>query len=118
MDKIAEIFDNGKKINVIKDVAVKTIAKENGKSFQKIVKLPFGKTLFFKAFAIGCKSGFGAEAGFANVVHKATSKEYKMDIIACPYVKYCESEGCPELTHIFCDNDIYAYGYLNGILGL
>lgn len=90
-------------------------AKESGKSFQKIVKLPFGKTLFFKTFAIGCKSGFAAEAGFANVVHKATSKEYKMDITACPYVKYCESECCPELTHIFCDNDIYAYGYLDWI---
>ena len=181
MDKITAIFDNGKKINVIKDVAVKTIgreetdkawndarrlltdildkypniqpkeqthtdlifphiavykallishsdvamkimeqgeaitAKESGKSFRRIVKLPFGKTLFFKAFALGCKSGFGVEAGFANVVHKATSKEYKMDMTACPYVKYCASEGCPELTHIFCDNDIYAYGYLDGI---
>ena len=28
MDKLTEIFDNGKKINVIKDVAVKTIGKE------------------------------------------------------------------------------------------
>ncbi len=43
------------------------------------------------------------------------NKEYKMDVTACPYVKYCNSEGCPELTHIFCDNDVYAYGYLKGI---
>lgn len=28
MDKITEIFNNGKKINVIKDMAVKTIGKE------------------------------------------------------------------------------------------
>ncbi len=181
MDKITEILDSGKKMNAIKDVAIRTIgaeetdkaweearsiladilskypsiqpkeqthtdlifphisvykallnshvdvamkimeegeaitAKETGSSYQKIVKIPFGKTLFFKAFAMGCKSGFGADAGFSNVVHKATGKEYKMDVTACPYVKYCEGEGCSELTHIFCDNDIYAYGHLGGI---
>ncbi len=181
MNQIITIFDYGKKINVIKDVAVKTIgqeetdqvwcearkilanllnkyssiqikeqthtdlifphiviyksllnnhadvaieimeqgeaicARESGKSFQKIVKLPFGKTLFFKAFALGCKRDFGLDVGFANVVYKATSKEYKMDITACPYMKYCKSENCSELTHIFCDNDIYAYGHLNVI---
>ena len=181
VDKITEIFDNGRKINVIKDVAENTIgveetnnvwreariilkdilnryptiqpkeqlhtdlifphiavykallrshsdkavkimedgeaitAKESAKSFQKIVSLPFGKTIFLKAFAAGCKSGFGPEAGFANIVHNAGSKEYKMDVTACPYVKYCNSEGCPELTHIFCDNDVYAYGHLKGI---
>lgn len=53
--------------------------------------------------------------GFANAVYKATSKEYRMDITACPYAKYCEGEDCSELTHIFCDNDVYAYGYLDGI---
>lgn len=181
MDKITEILDEGKKINVIKEVAVNTIgmeetenvwkearsiledilnryptiqpkeqrhtdlvfphiavykallrnhsdkamqimeegeaitAKESARSFQKIVRLPFGKTIFLKGFAAGCKTGFGSEAGFANIVHNATNKEYKMDVTACPYVKYCNSEGCLELTHVFCDNDVYAYGYLKGI---
>ncbi|WP_321972833.1 L-2-amino-thiazoline-4-carboxylic acid hydrolase [Paratractidigestivibacter sp.] len=181
MDKLAKIFDNGKKINVIKDVAVQTIgaeetqrawaqargilaellakypqltpkeeehtdlifshiavyralmaahpdvamkimeqgeavtAKQTGATFQKVVRLPLGKTLFFKAFAAGCKSGFGPEAGFANTVHTATASEYRMDMTACPYATYCTAEGCPELTHIFCDNDLYAYAHLDGI---
>lgn len=121
MDKVAEIFDNSRKINVIKDMAVKTIgaeetenvwkearsilsdilkkypmiqpkeqrhtdlifpriavykallrshsdtamkimeegeainAKERAKSYQKIVRLPFGKMIFLKGFAAGCK---------------------------------------------------------------
>lgn len=104
------------------DVAMKIMeqgeaacVKNTAKTYQKIVRMPFGKTLFFKIFALGCKSGFGPESGFANVVHKANNRVYQMDVTACPYAKYCKAEGCYELTHIFCDNDIYAYGSLDGI---
>lgn len=90
-------------------------SKQKAKSYQSIVRLPLGKALFLKVFAMGCKSGFGPEAGFANVVHKASSHIYQMDVTACPYAKYCKAEGCYELTHIFCNNDIYAYGSLDGI---
>lgn len=91
-------------------------AQKSAKTFQNMVKLPFGRELFLKGFAAGCRSGFGTEAGFGNVVHQANSRLYKMDVTACPYVKYCNAEGCGELTHIFCDNDVYAYGYLDGII--
>lgn len=90
-------------------------ARKSAKTFQNMVKLPFGRELFLKGFAAGCRSGFGTQAGFGNVVHQANSRLYKMDVTACPYVKYCNAEGCGELTHIFCDNDVYAYGYLDGI---
>ncbi len=90
-------------------------ARKCAKMFQNMVKLPFGRELFLKGFATGCKSGFGTQAGFGNVVHQTNSHRFQMDVTACPYVKYCNAEGCGELTHIFCDNDVYAYGYLDGI---
>ncbi|MCM1334777.1 MAG: L-2-amino-thiazoline-4-carboxylic acid hydrolase [Bacteroides sp.] len=90
-------------------------AKRAAKKFQTLVGLPLGKRLFLKGFAAGCKSGFGAEAGFKHVIAEANARRYQMDVVACPYVKYCAAEGCGELTHIFCDNDVYAYGHLDGI---
>ncbi len=55
-----------------------------------------------------------AKTGFEHIV-VAASKVYKMDIIACPYVKYCKNEGCPKLAHIFCNNNVYTYGNLKRI---
>ena len=90
-------------------------AEKTVKLFKSVVKLPLGKAVFLKGFAEVCKSGFGSEAGFRHVVNRADSKCYQMDVTACPYVKYCNAEDCGELTSIFCDIDIYAYGYLDGI---
>ena len=90
-------------------------AEKTVKLFQNVVKFPFGKAVFLKGFAAGCKSGFGSDAGFRHVIHRANSKCYQMDVSACPYVKYCNAEGCGELTRIFCNIDVYAYGHLDGI---
>ncbi|MDE7254212.1 MAG: L-2-amino-thiazoline-4-carboxylic acid hydrolase [Acetatifactor sp.] len=90
-------------------------AERTVKLFQDVVKIPFGKAIFLKGFTAGCKSGFGSEAGFRHVIHRADSKCYQMDVTACPYVKYCNAEGCGELTRIFCDIDVYAYGNLDGV---
>ena len=90
-------------------------AEKTVKLFKNVVKLPFGKGIFLKGFAAGCKSGFGSDAGFKHVIYRADSKCYQMDVTACPYVKYCNAEGVGELTRIFCDIDIYAYGHLDGI---
>lgn len=90
-------------------------AEKTVKLFKNVVKLPLGKAIFLKGFAAGCKSGFGSDAGFRHVIRRADSKCYQMDVTACPYMKYCNAEGCGELTRIFCDIDVYAYGYLDGI---
>ena len=47
--------------------------------------------------------------------HSILSKDLRFDILSCPYAKYTAELGCPEIAHIFCDNDIYAYGSLKGI---
>ncbi|MDE5992771.1 MAG: L-2-amino-thiazoline-4-carboxylic acid hydrolase, partial [Oscillospiraceae bacterium] len=100
-----EIMENGETA-----AAEKTV-----KLFQNVVKLPFGKGLFLKGFAAGCRSGFDSDVGFRHVIYRADYKRYQMDVTACPYVKYCNAEGVGELTRIFCDIDVYAYGHLNGI---
>ena len=38
-----------------------------------------------------------------------------MDILKCPYCKYCLELGCPELTPLFCENDDYVYGNVSGL---
>lgn len=90
-------------------------AEKTVKLFKNVVKLPFGKGIFLKGFAAGCESGFGSDAGFKHVIYKADSKRCQMDVTVCPYVKYCNAEGVGELTRIFCDIDVYAYGHLDGI---
>lgn len=39
-------------------------AREVAKSYQKMVKMPLGKTIFLKGFAMGAKKMFGETAGF------------------------------------------------------
>ncbi len=90
-------------------------AKKRASSFRKMVKLPFGRTIFLKVFAMGTKTAFGEDAGFKQCFHHADSKDLRFDILTCPYAKYTTELGCPEITHIFCNNDIYAYGALKGI---
>jgi len=90
-------------------------AKKTARSYQKMVKLPFGRTVFLKVFAMGTKNAFGEEAGFKQNFHHADARDLRFDVLACPYAKYTSELGCPEIAHIFCDNDIYAYGSLKGI---
>ena len=90
-------------------------AREAAKAYQKMVKMPFGRTIFLKGFAMGAKKMFGETAGFKQEFHCANSKKLRFDVLECPYVKYTTELGCPEIAHIFCDNDVYAYGYLKGI---
>ena len=90
-------------------------SKKRAGFFKTMVKLPFGRTLFLKGFAFGSKKMFGEKAGFKQNILKADGNVFEMDILQCPYVHYCNALGCPELAHIFCDNDVYVYGSLNGI---
>ena len=90
-------------------------AEKTAVTFRRMVKIPFGRTIFLKGFAKGAKSMFGEQAGFGQVFHNADCNELRFDVIKCPYVRYTTELGCPEIAHIFCDNDIYIYGSLKGI---
>lgn len=90
-------------------------AKKSAKTYQRMVHFPFGKTIFMKGFAKGVKTMFGESAGFKQSIHTADTKQLRFDVLKCPYVKYLTKLGCSEIAHIFCNNDIYCYGSLDGI---
>ena len=97
--------EEGAKINALRQSGV----------FRTMVKLPFGKSFFLKCMASVGQKMFGKSAGFENHLIQSTKDVCQFDILKCPYVKYCTELGCPELAPIFCNNDIYAYGSLDGI---
>ena len=105
-DKALEIIEEG----------MASYAKETAKTYQRMVKIPFGKTIFLKGFAKGARTMFGESAGFKQKIHHADGDSLRFDVIACPYVRYTTELGCSEIAHIFCENDIYAYAYLKGIV--
>lgn len=104
-DKALEIIEEG----------MASYARTIAKTFQRMVKFPFGRTIFLKGFAKGAKTMFGESAGFKQQFHHADVNALRFDVLGCPYVKYTTELGCPEIAHIFCNNDIYAYAYLKGI---
>ena len=105
-DKALEIIESG----------MASYAKLAAVTYQRMVKLPFGRTFFLKGFAKGAKSMFGEKAGFRQKFHYADGNKLRFDVLECPYVRYTTELCCPEIAHIFCDNDIYAYAYLKGIV--
>lgn len=104
-DKALEIMENGMAV----------YAKQIAKTFQNMVRMPFGKTFFLKGFAFGAKKMFGESAGFKQKFHHSDNNSLRFDVLECPYVKYTTELGCSEIAHIFCDNDVYTYGHLEGV---
>ncbi len=104
-DKAEELIEGGMAV----------CAKKKAKSFQRMCRFPFGKSLFMKVFAFGVKTTFGEKAGFEQRIHTADRKVLRFDVLKCPYVNYLTALGCAEIAHLFCENDIYCYGSLDGI---
>ena len=58
---------------------------------------------------------FNGEAGFKATEIESDAKHYRVDVLQCPYMKYCELLGCKELTGTFCLSDDRVYGNMCGI---
>lgn len=58
---------------------------------------------------------FNGDAGFKFEEIEADSRHYRVDVLQCPYMKYCELLGCKELTSTFCLSDDRVYGNMCGI---
>ena len=100
------------------DVMKKIMAQKSTKTGQSIAKccrIPGFKKYFLKMWDSMSHKMFGETAGFKNVFYPKQKDCFRMDIIQCPYNKYLTELGCPELTQLFCDNDIYTYGNLPGL---
>ena len=78
-------------------------------------RIPFIRPLFFKIFPWMMNTMFNEEAGFKTTELEADSRHYRVDVLQCPYMKYCELLGCKELTCTFCLSDDRVYGNMCGI---
>ena len=85
------------------------------KRLNAVTKIPFIRPLFFKIFPKMIGTMFNGEAGFKAAEIESDSKHYRVDVLQCPYVKYCELLGCRELTGTFCLSDDRVYGNMCGI---
>ena len=85
------------------------------KRLHAATKLPFIWPLFFKIFHKMIGTMFNGDAGFKFEEIEADSRHYRVDVLQCPYMKYCELLGCKELTSTFCLSDDRVYENMCGI---
>ena len=78
-------------------------------------KIPFIRPLFFKIFHKMIGTMFSGDAGFKFAEIEYDSRHYRVDVLQCPYMKYCELLGRKELTGTFCLSDDRVYGNMCGI---
>ncbi len=95
---------------------MRTVMKEKAESkgavLAKNARNPLFARFFLAMWSPVSHKMFGEAAGFQNVFYPKEKNEFKMDITRCPYCTYLTELGCPELTQLFCDNDVYTYGSL------
>ena len=82
------------------------------KKLATLMKIPGFPGLFVKLWNPLTKKIFGPNNGFENTFYPKKKGEYRMDVNSCPYCQYFTELGCPELTRIYCENDIRVYGDL------
>ncbi len=85
------------------------------KRLHAVTKIPFVRPLFFKIFHKMIGTMFNGDAGFRFEELESDSRHYRVDVLQCPYAKYCELLGCKELTSTFCLSDDRVYGNMCGI---
>ena len=78
-------------------------------------EIPFVRPLFFKIFHKLIGTMFNGDAGFKFKETESDNRHYRVDVLQCPYMKYCELLGCKELTGTFCLSDDRVYGDMCGI---
>ena len=85
------------------------------KRLHMATKIPFVRPLFFQIFHKMIGTAFSGEAGFRFEEIEYDSGHYRVDVLQCPYAKYCALLGCKELTGTFCLSDDRVYGDMCGI---
>ena len=63
------------------------------KRLRAVTKLPFIRPLFFKIFRKMIGTMFNGDAGFKFAEIEADSRHYRVDVLQCPYMKYCKLLG-------------------------
>lgn len=91
------------------------LCEKGGAVVGKMMKLPGMKSLFMWLLPKMAAKLFGPSCGFAFENYEASKTMLRMDMTACPYCRYAQKLGCPELMPVFCDSDFVTYGNLPGI---
>ena len=82
---------------------------------RKAVSLPGMRDLFIRIWDPMTRKMFGPDSGFQNRFYPKEKDRFRVDIFACPYCRFFGELGCPELTKVFCENDVRMYGNLPGL---
>ncbi len=100
---------------IVENAAVE-LTEALGRKLARLMRLPGMGSLFVRIWDPLVRKVFGPDNGFRNRFYPKRKGEYRMDVLACPYCRYFEELGCPELTRIYCENDDRTYGNLPGIV--
>lgn len=90
--------------------AVRIGVEPDRRRLHRATKIPLIRPLFFTIFHKMIGKMFDGEAGFKVEEIAFDKKHYRVNILKCPYMKYCELLGCKELTSTFCFSDDRVYG--------
>ena len=101
---------------VLIEESVRIGVEPDRKRLHAATKIPFIRPLFFKIFNKMVGTMFNGDAGFKFEENEADNAHYRVDVLQCPYAKYCELLGCKELTGTFCLSDDRVYGDMCGIV--
>lgn len=112
--QIIKYISHEEAISLIEE-SVRIGVEPDRKRLHAATKLPFIRPLFFKIFQKMIGTMFNGDAGFKFKEIEADSRHYRVDVLQCPYMKYCELLGCKELTSTFCLSDDRVYGNMCGI---
>ena len=99
----------------IMQYTMKEKSSKTGRAIARMTHIPGFKKFFLGMWDSLSHKMFGETAGFKNIFYDCSKGEFRMDITHYPYNKYLTEVGCPELTRLFCDNDVYSYGNLPGL---
>lgn len=95
--------------------AVRIGVEPDRRRLHMATKIPFIRPLFFTNFHKMIGKMFDGEVGFKVEEIAFDKKHYRVNVLKCPYMKYCELLGCKELTSTFCFSDDRVYGDMCGI---
>lgn len=91
------------------------LCETGGAAVGALLRLPGMKGMFMRLLPKMALTMFGTGCGFAYEHYEASATMLKMDMTGCPYCRYTQKLGCPELMKVFCDSDFATYGNLPGI---
>jgi len=93
--------------------ALREYGIHTGASLNRLLNHRIMKALFLQVMRMAAKTAFGPKGGFKNQFGVMNKQEANFDILECPYCKYLQELGCPELGPGFCKSDEYVYGNLD-----